>query len=89
MAPGTVACQAPLSMRFSRQEYWSGLLLSMPGDLSDSGIEPPSPVSPALAGRFFMTNATLEAQGALKTTLKLYAMGKKIDKWLDRTQQST
>ena len=38
--PWTVAYQAPLSMEFSRQEYWSGLPFSSPGDLSDSGIEP-------------------------------------------------
>ena len=41
--PWTVACQAPLSMGFSRQEYWSGLPFPSPGDLSDSGIEPRSP----------------------------------------------
>ena len=40
----TVACQAPLSMGFSRQEYWSGLPFSSPGDLPDPGkIEPASP----------------------------------------------
>ena len=49
----TVACQAPLSMGFSRQEYWSGLPGSPPGDLPDPEIEPESPMSPALAGRFF------------------------------------
>ena len=38
-----VACQAPLSMGFSRQEYWSGLPFPPPGDLSDPGIEPESP----------------------------------------------
>ena len=38
----TVARQAPLSMRFSRQEYWSGLLCPPPGDLHDSGIKPVS-----------------------------------------------
>ena len=48
----TVACQAPLSMGFPRQEYWSGLLFLSPGDLSDPGIKP---MSPALAGRFFIT----------------------------------
>ena len=37
--PWTVACQAPLSMEFSRQEYWSGLSFSRPADLSDPGIE--------------------------------------------------
>ena len=41
--PWTVAYQAPLSMRFSRQEYWSGLPLLSPGDLPDPGIEPGSP----------------------------------------------
>ena len=39
----TVACQAPLSMGFSRQEYWSGLPFPSPGDLPDPGIEPRSP----------------------------------------------
>ena len=42
--PWTVAHQAPPSMEFSRQEYWSGLPLPSPGDLPDSGIEPGSPV---------------------------------------------
>ena len=46
----TIASQAPLSMGFSRQEYWSGLPCPPPGDLPDSGIEP---ASPALASRFF------------------------------------
>ena len=41
VTPWTVACQAPLSMRFSRQKYWSGLPFLSPGDLS--GIEPGSP----------------------------------------------
>ena len=41
--PWTVAYQAPPSMRFSRQEYWNGLPFPFPGDLSDPGIEPPSP----------------------------------------------
>ena len=39
---GTVACQAPLFMEFSRQEYWSGLPFPSPGDLSDTGIQPGS-----------------------------------------------
>ena len=43
VAPWTVACQAPLSMDFSRQEYWNGLPLPSPGDLPDPGIEPWSP----------------------------------------------
>ena len=41
--PWTVACQAPLSMGFSRQEYWSGLPFLSPGDLPDPGIKPGSP----------------------------------------------
>ena len=41
--PWTVACQAPLSMEFSRQEYWSGLPFPFPGDLLDPGIKPKSP----------------------------------------------
>ena len=51
----------PLSMGFSRQEYWSGLPCLPPGDLPNPGIEPMSLMSPALAGRFFTTSATWEA----------------------------
>ena len=61
VTPWTIACQASLSMGFSRQEYWSGLPLSPPGHLSNPGIEPASLSSPALAGRFFTTSATGEA----------------------------
>ena len=43
MTPWTVACQSPLSVEFSRQEHWSGLPFSSPGDLSDPGIQPGSP----------------------------------------------
>ena len=57
----TVACQAPLSLEFSRQEYWSGLPFLPPGDLPDSGIEPKSPAS---VGRFF----TAESLGKLATS---------------------
>ena len=42
-APWTVACQAPLSMEFSRQEYWVGLPCPPPGDLPNPGVEPGSP----------------------------------------------
>ena len=56
--PWTVARQAPLSMGFSRQEYWSGLPCPPPGDLPDPGIEPASLISPTLAGEFFTTSAT-------------------------------
>ena len=56
----TVVCQAPLSMEFSRQEYWSGLPFPFPGDLPELGIELTSLVSPALAGGFFTTSTTWE-----------------------------
>ena len=59
--PWTVARQPPLSMGFSRQEYWSGLPFSSAEDLPDPGTEPTSLVSPELAGGFFTTSATWEA----------------------------
>ena len=52
VTPWTVAYQTPLSMGFSRQEYWSGLPFSSPGDLPQAGIKPPSP---ALEGGFLTT----------------------------------
>ena len=51
----TVARQAPLSMEFSSQEYWSGLPFPPPGDLSNPAIEPESLACPVLAGKFFTT----------------------------------
>ena len=56
----TVACQAPLSMGFSRQEYWSGLLCPPPGDLPDPGIESMSVRSPALVGGLFTISTPWE-----------------------------
>ena len=53
--PWTAAHQAPLSMGFSRQEYWSGVPCPPPGDLPDLKIELVSLMSPALAGGFFTT----------------------------------
>ena len=53
VAPWTAARQAPLSMGFSGQEYWTGLPFFTPGDLPDPGIELLSPASPALASGFF------------------------------------
>jgi len=50
----SIVCQAPLSMGFSRQEYWSGLPFPSSGDLPDPGMEPVFLTSPALAGRFFL-----------------------------------
>ena len=61
VTPWTVAHQAPLSMEFSRQEYWGGLPFPTSGDFPDPGIEPASLRSPSLAGGFFTTSATWEA----------------------------
>ena len=60
----TIACQAPLSVGFSRQEHWSGLPFPPPGDLPIPGIKTMSLVSPALAGRFFTTSATWTLLGS-------------------------
>ena len=61
--PWAVAHQAPLSMGFSRPEYWSGLPFPSPGDLPDPRMEPESLTSSALASRFFTTKAIWGAQG--------------------------
>ena len=63
-----VARQAPLSMGFSRQEYWSGLPFPTPGDLLDTGIKP---TSPALAGRLFTTSASWEAPPLMYLLIKI------------------
>ena len=55
VTPWTVAHQAPLSMGFSRQEYWRGLPCPPPGDLPNLGTEPVSLLSPESSGRFFTT----------------------------------
>ena len=57
-----VACQALLSMGFSRQEFWIGLQCPLPGDLPKPGIKTASLMSPPLAGRFFTPSATWKAQ---------------------------
>ena len=60
VTPWTVARKAPLSMGFSREEYWSGLLCPPPGECPNPGIEPASLTSLALAGGFFTTSAACE-----------------------------
>ena len=60
-APQTIARQAPLSMGFSRQEYWSKLPFPTPGDFPSPKIKLAFLMSPALAGGFFITSATWEA----------------------------
>ena len=69
----TVACQATLSMRFSRQEYWTGLSCSPPGDLPEPGIKPTSLMSLALPSRFFTTSATWEAGPMTRHSILLHA----------------
>ena len=61
----TVAHQAPLSMGFSWQIYWSGLLIPPPGDLPDPKMEPTSLVSPTLAGGFSTTSITWKANHSI------------------------
>ena len=63
--PWTVACQAPLSMGFPRQGYWSGLPFPSLGDLHDPGIQP---MPPALASRFFTTEPPGKPQHDLART---------------------
>ena len=65
--PWTVACQAPLTIEFPRQEYLSGLSFLSPGDLPDPRIEP---VSPALAGRFFTTGVNYPRQSFVSELIK-------------------
>ena len=60
VAPGTVACQVPGSMEFSRHEYWNGLPFPPSGDLPKPGIEPASLKSSALADVFFTSSANWE-----------------------------
>ena len=60
VTPWTVAHQGPLSMRFSRQEYWSGLPYPPPDDLPHPGIKSMSLLSPALACMFFSSSTNLE-----------------------------
>ena len=67
--PWTVACQATLSMGFSRQEHWSGLPCPPPGRLPDPGIEPASPV---LAGGFFTTEPPGKPHNKFTFVLKGY-----------------
>ena len=83
LPPWTVAYQAPLSMEFSRQEYWSGLPYPTPGDLPNPGIEPESFVSPALAGRIF----TLQLPGKPQDNLYLHG-NLCLIAWRDRSAHS-
>ena len=70
VTPWTIAHQAPLSMGFSRQEYWSWLPFPTLGDLSNARIEPATLICPTLAGRFFTTSANWEAHIKLNVILR-------------------
>ena len=83
VTPWTIAYQAPLSMGFSRQEYWSGLPCPPPGDLSDPGIKPSSLMSPTLAGRFlfsflFFTTSTIVLNKHVVWKADIYAEGSEL-----------
>ena len=67
VTPWNVAYQAPLSLGFSWQEYWSRLPFPPPGDLPDPRIKLASLMSPALAGGFFATSATWEGLSRLQS----------------------
>ena len=69
VTPWTVASQTPLSMEFSRQEYWRGLPFPTPGDLSNSEIEPASFALPTLADIFLTTAPSGKLPSSLVRTL--------------------
>ena len=72
LQPNGLACQAPLSMGFSRQEYWRGVPFPSPGDLPNPRIKPESPV---LAGRFFTTESPGKLPGNIYPFPKLIWLG--------------
>ena len=87
--PWTVAGQAPLSMGFSQEKYWSGLPYLPPGDFPNPGIEPTSPVSPALSGGFFTTEPLGKPQSnalkGLKNVLKNQSSILNLEAWLQNS----
>ena len=70
----TIAHQSPLSLGFSRQEYWNALPCLPPGDLLDPGVEPAFLMPPALSGGLFTTSITWEAQIPLYCGLKIIVL---------------
>ena len=79
--PRDCSPQAPLSVGFSRHEYWSGLPFPSPGHLPHPGIEPGSLTCPALAGGFFTTSATWEAlvHSDQRQKWRCFAMGNEVN----------
>ena len=80
VAPWTVACQPPLPMDFSRQEYWSGVPFPASEDLPEPGIKTTSLGSPALSGGFFTGSATWGAVLYLRSLDKSYIFTDEEDK---------
>ena len=75
-SPWTVACQAPLSMGFSRQKYWNGLLFCSLGDNLDPGIKPSSPaLQQILYCEVFTQLLNVEKRKARVTEVKLLLQG--------------
>ena len=72
VTPWTIAHQAPLSMEFSQQEYWSGLAFPTPGDLPYLEIKPLSFGSLVLAGRFFIMRATWETLRSIQNSYYIF-----------------
>ena len=92
VTPGTVTCQASLSMEFPRQVYWSGLSFPSPGDLLKPGIEAMSLESPALAEGFFTSWATGEDRLWFTVQIALFLEGicaacyrEKMEDWTPQT----
>ena len=69
VTPWTVVYQAPLSIAFVREEYWSELPFPPPGDLPNPGIKPTSLASPALAGGFFTTAPPQKPKASIASCL--------------------
>ena len=72
--PWTIICQAPLSMGFSRQEYWSGLPFLSPGGLSDSGIEPRSSALQADSLLTELQGKPIKNRALVKQSLRKYSI---------------
>ena len=85
----TVARQAPLPMKFSRQEYWSELPFPPPGDLSNLGIEPTSPVSPTLQADSFPTEPSGNTHTHTHTSMNIQNQSQEMRNPQPRTTNKT
>ena len=77
VTPWTVACQAPLSMGLSRQEYWSELPFPPPGDLPNPETEPTSP-GPCIEGRFFIPEPPGKHYMSAISQFKIFSQRKRV-----------